>query len=55
MQNDNMVAVLAAAAKQAGFSISDVTIEAEGICSRCAGAGAGAGRARTNVAQRSRV
>ena len=46
MQNDDVSAVLAQAAKEAGFSISNATIEAEGLCSTCAGAVAG--RARAN-------
>jgi Fe2+ or Zn2+ uptake regulation protein len=46
MQNHDVSAVLAAAARQAGFSISSATIEAEGVCSTCEGAVAA--RARVN-------
>ena len=53
MQNDDLSAVLTAAAKQAGFIIGDVTIEAEGICSRCSGAVAE--RALAKADQRSRA
>lgn len=35
MQNHDVSAVLARAAKQAGFTISSATIEAEGQCSTC--------------------
>src|SRR5579863_5813395 len=35
MQDHDMSAVLARAAKEAGFSISNATIEAEGLCSTC--------------------
>lgn len=41
MQDDDVSAVLARAAKAAGFSISDATIEAEGLCSTCHEATAG--------------
>ncbi len=40
MQDHDVSAVLARAAKQAGFSISGATIEAEGLCSTCRSAGA---------------
>jgi Fur family zinc uptake transcriptional regulator len=46
MQDNDVPAVLAAAAKLAGFSISNATIEAEGVCSTCEGALAA--RARAN-------
>ena len=35
MQDHDVSAVLARAAKEAGFSISGATIEAEGLCSTC--------------------
>ena len=38
MQDHDVSAVLARAAKAAGFSISGATIEAEGLCSTCHGA-----------------
>src|SRR5579863_348929 len=41
MQDQDVSAVLAQAAKAAGFSISGATIEAEGLCSTCRGATAG--------------
>jgi Fur family zinc uptake transcriptional regulator len=41
MQDHDVSAVLAAAAKQAGFSISNAIIEAEGLCSTCVSAVAG--------------
>ena len=40
MQDHDVSAVLARAAKQAGFSISGATIEAEGLCSTCRSAAA---------------
>jgi Fur family transcriptional regulator, zinc uptake regulator len=40
MQDPDVTAVLARAAKEAGFSISGATIEAEGLCSTCRTAGA---------------
>jgi Fur family transcriptional regulator, zinc uptake regulator len=46
MQNHDVSAVLARAAKQAGFTISSATIEAEGQCSTCRAPAAG--RARAN-------
>ena len=46
MQDHDVSAVLAAAAKQAGFSISNATVEAEGLCSTCVSAAAG--RAHAN-------
>jgi Fur family transcriptional regulator, zinc uptake regulator len=45
MQDHNVTAVLARVAKEAGFSISNATIEAEGLCSTCRSAVA-PGRAR---------
>ena len=39
MQDADVAAVLAKAAKEAGFSISGATIEAEGLCSTCRAAG----------------
>jgi len=45
MQNHDVSAVLARAAKEAGFSVSSATIEAEGLCSTCVAA---AGSARAN-------
>lgn len=41
MQDHDVSAMLAQAAKAAGFSISGATIEAEGLCSTCRGATAG--------------
>jgi Fur family zinc uptake transcriptional regulator len=41
MQDYDISAVLARAVKAAGFSISDATIEAEGLCSNCHGATTG--------------
>ncbi len=41
MQDQDVSAMLAQAAKAAGFSISGATIEAEGLCSTCRGATAG--------------
>jgi Fur family zinc uptake transcriptional regulator len=41
MQDHDISAVLARAAKVAGFSISDATIEAEGLCGNCHGATTG--------------
>jgi len=38
MQDQEVSSVLARAAKEAGFSISTATIEAEGLCSTCRGA-----------------
>jgi Fur family zinc uptake transcriptional regulator len=35
MQNHKVSAVLAQAAKEAGFSVSSATVEAEGLCSTC--------------------
>jgi Fe2+ or Zn2+ uptake regulation protein len=35
MQDHDVSSVLARAAKQAGFSISSATIEAEGFCGTC--------------------
>jgi Fe2+ or Zn2+ uptake regulation protein len=35
MRDDEVAAVLARAAKAAGFSITGATIEAEGLCSTC--------------------
>lgn len=40
MQDHDVSAVLARAAKEAGFSISGATIEAEGLCSTCRPSGA---------------
>ncbi len=45
LRNHDVAAVLARAAKQAGFSISSATIEAEGLCGTCRTAAA---RARRN-------
>jgi Fur family transcriptional regulator, zinc uptake regulator len=45
MQNHAVSTVLARAAKDAGFSISSATIEAEGLCSTCRTAAAGHARA----------
>lgn len=41
MQDHDISAVLARAAKVAGFSISDATIEAEGLRGNCHGATTG--------------
>ena len=46
MQDPDVASVLARAAKDAGFSISNATIEAEGLCSTCRSAAAT--RARSN-------
>jgi Fe2+ or Zn2+ uptake regulation protein len=35
MQDHDVSTVLARAAKEAGFTISSATIEAEGLCSTC--------------------
>lgn len=35
MQDDDVAAVLARVAKEAGFTISNATVEAEGLCSTC--------------------
>jgi Fe2+ or Zn2+ uptake regulation protein len=40
MQDDDVSAVLARAAKEAGFTISNATVEAEGLCGACRSAGA---------------
>ena len=40
MQDHDVSAVLARAAKEAGFSVSGATIEAEGLCSTCRSSGA---------------
>jgi Fur family zinc uptake transcriptional regulator len=45
MQDHAVSTVLARAAKDAGFSISSATIEAEGLCSTCRTAAAGHARA----------
>ena len=45
MQNHDVSMVLTRAAKEAGFSVSSATIEAEGLCSTCRAA---ANRARAN-------
>ena len=45
MQDHDVSAVLARAAKQAGFTISSATIEAEGLCSTCRVPAAGRVRA----------
>ena len=45
MQNHDVSMVLTRAAKQAGFSVSSATVEAEGLCSTCRAA---ANRARAN-------
>lgn len=45
MQNVDVTAVLAKAAKEAGFSINGATIEAVGLCSTCRTAGARRARA----------
>jgi Fur family zinc uptake transcriptional regulator len=45
MQNHDVSAVLARAAKEAGFTISSATIEAEGLCSTCRAPAAGRVRA----------
>ena len=46
MQDHAVAEVLARAAKQAGFSISSATIEAEGLCSTCHSAASA--RSRSN-------
>jgi Fur family transcriptional regulator, zinc uptake regulator len=45
MQDHHVSTVLARAAKDAGFSISSATVEAEGLCSTCRTAAAGRSRA----------
>jgi Fur family zinc uptake transcriptional regulator len=45
LQDHDVSSVLAAAAKQAGFKISNAVIEAEGVCSTCVSAAAGRARA----------
>jgi len=42
MQDHDVSTVLARAAKDAGFSISSATVEAEGLCSTCRSSSAGA-------------
>jgi Fur family zinc uptake transcriptional regulator len=49
MQDHDVSAVLARAAKAAGFSISGATIEAEGLCSTCRSAGTGKMPASSNL------
>ncbi len=44
MQNHDVAAMLTRAAKQAGFSISSATVEAEGLCGTCRTAAAHARR-----------
>lgn len=39
MQDDGVAAVLARIAKEAGFTISNLTVEAEGLCGTCRSAG----------------
>jgi Fur family transcriptional regulator, zinc uptake regulator len=46
LQDHDVSSVLAAAAEQAGFKISNAVIEAEGVCSTCVSAAAGRARAR---------
>lgn len=45
LQDHDVSSVLAAAAEQAGFEISNAVIEAEGFCSTCVSAAAGRARA----------
>ena len=40
MQDDDVAAVLARVAKEAGFTISNATVEAEGLCGTCRSAAA---------------